>query len=191
MKDKQPLVTRRIFLASVPGLIAAGRLTALPRQEDAAREKRRELPTILSPEETSLVRTSVMAGEIPETYGHGWSCAESILRISLRLMGKSEDMGWAAAGFGGGLQHKDVCGFLSGGVMAIGLACQSAGRERSASQALCRKAVAEYWDFWPSLAPLHCRDIKTGDKDRDALVCRRIGQLAAVRLENIFRQLFV
>lgn len=43
-----------------------------------------------------------------------------LLLVSLRYLRKPEELVWAASGFGGGLYHKDLCGFLAGRIMALG-----------------------------------------------------------------------
>lgn len=146
-----------------------------------------KLAVSLTPQEKELVDSSAMAREITDYYGHGWSCAESILVVALRSIGKPEDLTWAAAGFGGGLLHRDLCGLLTGGIMAIGFASPAPGRDRQIAKQMCAAAVDRYWQTWLSMAPLHCSEIRTGD--RDALVCRRLAQLASAHLEKILREL--
>lgn len=47
------------------------------------------------------------------------------------------------------------------------------------------RAVKKYWAWWGKNAPIHCRDIRTAE--RDSRVCLRLGKLAAVEIENLIR----
>ena len=84
----------------------------------------------LSQEQLDWIEKSNMAADMKNFFGQGYSCAESLLIVSLRFMNKSEDLVWAAAGFGGGLYHKDLCGFLTGGIMSIGFFAGTLNKER-------------------------------------------------------------
>jgi hypothetical protein len=105
--------------------------------------------------------------------------------VSLRLMKKPQDLVWIATGFGGGMGHQDLCGFLTAGVMAIGLHAGSLKIEKREAQADCRGRINEYWNWWASTAPLHCRDIRTGRKGFN--VCQRLGKLASAKLEGLLK----
>jgi hypothetical protein len=103
--------------------------------------------------------------------------------VSLRHMKKSEDLAWAAAGFGGGMGRQDLCGFLTGGIIAISLYAGSLNLEKGEAKKRCGQKVSEYWDWWASTAPLHCRDIREGHKGFN--VCGRLGKLSCATLEKL------
>ncbi|MFW6128871.1 MAG: C-GCAxxG-C-C family (seleno)protein [Candidatus Aminicenantaceae bacterium] len=146
-------------------------------------QKKKKLKEALTPEELKWVEKSEMAEDIKNYFGKDYSCAESLLMVSLRFMKKPEDLVWAAAGFGGGIYHKNLCGFLTAGVMAIGFASGELEKERKEEKAHCKKLVNEYWKWWDSLAPLHCSEIrKLGTSSK---VCMRLGQLAAAKIEEL------
>lgn len=178
-------LSRRSFLASASGIFAAGSLIGLPRWGDFSPQEIQKLPESLSPKEQELIKDSVMAKDLANYFGKGYSCAESILMVSLRFLGKSEDQVWAAAGFGGGIYHKDLCGFLTGGVMGLGFASGMLKKERKDAKEDCKNAVNQYWTWWESMAPLHCSEIRT--PERGAEVCRRLGQLASAQVEQLVR----
>ncbi len=100
-------------------------------------------------------------------------------------MKESEKLAWVASGFGGGIYHKDICGYLTSGVMAIGLKGGSLEKERKEKKDHVRSAVKQYWKWWISQAPLHCSEIRK--KGTSSKVCRRLGQLAAVRIEELIK----
>jgi hypothetical protein len=105
--------------------------------------------------------------------------------VALRLMKRPEDLVWAAGGFGGGMGHQDLCGFLTAGIMAIGLNTGALKLEKKEARERCSREVREYWDWWTSMAPLHCSDIREGRKDFK--VCYRLGRLASAKLENLLK----
>ena len=90
-----------------------------------------------------------------------------------------------AAGFGGGMYHKDLCGFLTAGIMAIGVSVGMLNKERNDAKEIGRQKVNEYWAWWTSQAPLHCSEIRT--EETSSNVCHRLGQIAAVRIEGLIR----
>lgn len=107
------------------------------------------------------------------------------MAVALRYMKKSEDLVWAAGAFGGGLNNKDLCGFLTGGEMAIGIYSGEQKLERKAAKEICNRKGQEYWQWWISQAPLHCAEIREGRTDYK--VCRRLGKLAAAKIEDLIK----
>ena len=144
-----------------------------------------ELPEELTPAEMEVVNRSEMAKDIANFFGKGYSCTESILMVGARYLKKPEDLVWVAGGFGGGLNHRDLCGFLTGGVMIFGLHAGTLPMDRKAAKAACSQKVKEFWAWWVSDVPLHCAEIVEGRKD--SKVCQRLGRLAAAKVEELIR----
>lgn len=175
---------RRQFLISSPiMLIGAPFLKSFPLLQQSA-PKGPDLPEELSPAEAEIVNNSTMAKDIANFFGKGYSCAESGLAVGLRHLKKSEDLIWMAGGFGGGLYHGDLCGFLTGSVMAIGLYAGGLQLERGEAHKVCNQKLNEFWTWWTSTAPLHCTEIREGHKDFKA--CHRLGRLGAAKVEGLF-----
>lgn len=103
----------------------------------------------------------------------------------VRFMKMPEELVWVARGFVGGMYQKDLCGFLTAGIMAIGLHAGSLKIEDKEAKALLSRKANEFWNWWASTAPLHCRDIREGHEGFG--VCHRLGKLSAARLENLLR----
>jgi len=181
MKKTGYLFPRRDFILAAPALVLGSRLFSWPLPSKA--QEKKVLPEELSLEEIKQVQSSVMAKNLPDLFGQGYSCAESLLKVSLRRIKMDEDLVWAAAGFGGGLYHKDLCGFLTAGVMAIGFAAGMLKMDREEAKKICEESVKMYWSWWRSQAPLHCSEIMPEGTSSGA--CRRLGQLAAVRVEEL------
>jgi len=136
----------------------------------------------LTPSELELVEASSMAMELESCFS-SYSCAESSLLVALRYLGKPEELVWAAGGFGGGLGHGDLCGFLTGGMMAIGFQAGSLSVERKEAKKHCRQLVKKYWQAWTSMAPLHCSEILERREGDGA--CTRLGCLASAKLQSL------
>lgn len=186
MKETEAIkMLRREFLASSSFLfLGAGslRASALPSQ---TAPRGPDLPEELKPAELEMVKGSIMARDMDNYWHKGYSCAETGLMVALRFMKKPEDLVWVAGGFGGGMGHQDLCGFLTAGIMAIGLYAGSLKIEKKEAKQLCGQNLNEYWNWWASTAPLHCRDIREGHKGFD--VCQRLGKLASVKLEKLLK----
>lgn len=61
-------------------------------------------------------------------HAQGNNCAQSVLRACSEYTGLDETVAFGIAnGFGGGVRSGEICGAISGGVMAIGLNMQSKG----------------------------------------------------------------
>jgi hypothetical protein len=186
MKAKNtPDIRRRTFLSTSPFLLlgAASLHSAALAQEPAP--KGPELRDQLSPEELELVKTSVMSEDMQNFWHKGHSCAETGLIVALRFLKKPEDLVWTAAGFGGGMGHQDLCGFLTSGVMALGLRAGDYSLEKNAAKMRCNQMVNEYWAWWTKTAPLHCSEIQKGGMNFN--VCHRIGRLATAKLETLLK----
>ncbi len=107
------------------------------------------------------------------------------MAVALRYLKKSEDLIWVAGAFGGGLGNKDLCGFLTGGEMAIGIYSGEQKLERRAAKEICSAKSREFWQWWVSQAPLHCAEVREGHSD--IKVCRRLGKLAVVKIEELIK----
>lgn len=57
-----------------------------------------------------------------ELHDNGYNCAQSVLAASREYTGLDDNTALAiSAGFGGGLRSGEVCGAISGAVMAVGM----------------------------------------------------------------------
>ena len=176
---------RRKFLASTPFLLLGAtslKASDLPSQ---TAPKGSDLRETLNPAELAMANKSVMAIDMDNYWHKGYSCAETGLMVALRFMKKPEDFVWVAGGFGGGVGHQDLCGFLTAGIMAIGLHAGSLKIDAKEAKARCGQKTNEFWSWWASTAPLHCRNIREGRKDFN--VCHRLGKLASIKLESILK----
>lgn len=185
MSDISPS-SRRAFLAGVPGIFALG-LSGYSVGPSPVIQDPQSLPGALSPKETAWVRQSSMAKELDKFFGQGYSCAESILLTALRYLDLPEETVWAAAGFGGGLGQRDLCGFLTGGIMSLGLTAGTLDLPREQAKDRCASAVRAFWTWWNEQAPPRCADIRTPGSSSG--VCVRLGTLTAARIQELIREL--
>lgn len=177
------VLDRRAFLSSASLWVSGSFLAGLSSRLGVNLQTGQELPEELAASELETVKRSSMAGELEDYFGKGYSCAESLLMVGLRYLHLSEGLVWAAAGFGGGMQHREACGFLTAGIMDLGLAAGQLKMERAEAKEWCKQKVNSYWAWWTSQAPIKCADIrKEGTSSR---VCRRLGLLAAAEVEQL------
>jgi C_GCAxxG_C_C family probable redox protein len=95
-------------------------------------------------------------------FNSGFNCAESVLLTLSGRMGRKNSESWIpriATGFGGGVgRNGDICGALSGGVMAIGLALGRDKEEQSRDP--CYAAVDRFYtDFVKEFGSSKCREL--------------------------------
>jgi hypothetical protein len=186
LEDKDRLdIPRRVFVSSIPGILLGAGLLSKSAYPFGDIQVKTELKEVLTPEEMKWVENSSMAKDLPNYFGEGYSCAESLFTVSLRFLKKSEELVWVAAGFGGGMYHKDLCGFLTAGIMAIGLSSGMLNKERQEAKDHCGEQVKEYWKWWQSKSPLRCADIRT--EGTSSSICRRLGQIAAAKTEDLIK----
>jgi hypothetical protein len=105
------------------------------------------------------------------------------MAIAMRFLKKPENLTWVAAAFGGGLNNRDLCGFLSAGEMAIGVYAGGLNLERKAAKDICGRKSREFGRWWRSVAPLHCTDYRQGQTGLKS--CQRLGKLAAAKIEDL------
>jgi hypothetical protein len=178
---------RREFISLVPGVILGSRFLSRTPFSLYPDQPPQQLREELTAEELKLVEKSAMAQDLENYFGKGYSCAESLLMVSLRYLGKPEDLVWAACGFGGGMYQKNLCGFLTAGFMGLGFSAGMLKKERKESKEICSRLVRQYWTWWTSQAPLHCAEIrKPGTSSK---VCRRLGFLASTKVEGLITSL--
>jgi hypothetical protein len=192
MKKPEVLkMPRREFIASASFLALGGQLFGMSPLSLQSAPVTQELKEELTPEELKIVERSIIAKDLKNYFHEGYSCSESLLMVSLRFLGKPEELVWLASGFGGGLYHKDLCGFLTSGVMAVGLSSGMLKKERAEGKEHCKQNVKQYWKWWTSIAPVHCSEIRkeetSSKEDTGYKVCQRLGQLASVKIEELIK----
>lgn len=186
-KSDQNQLRRREFLSLFPCAILGSHISGFSHLSLFPNQPIQELREELTPEELKLVEKSTMAQDIKNYFGKGYSCAESLLIVSLRFLKKPEDLVWVASGFGGGMYHRDLCGFVTAGFMAIGLSVGELEKEREERKEVCMGLVKQYWQWWTSQAPLHCSEIRKPEDSPN--VCRRLGLLASTKVEELITSL--
>jgi hypothetical protein len=115
--------------------------------------------------------------------GRGLGCAEICLAACCDYMGESDSWLDAAAVFSGGFGKGDLCGFLTGGLMAVGIAAGRLHQERAAVKQYARPLKDEYWAWWTDRGPLRCSQLRTLYEGREQFV--RMAQRATAKLEEL------
>jgi hypothetical protein len=183
-------ISRRNFVSALPLTLLATPSLASPLfgTEDTPRPPLQEgqRPGFIGPyseEEAAAVAASPMAQEIATLHGKGYPCSEMILLAGLRCFDLSEDHLDAAAVFGGGAGKRDLCGLLTGGLMAIGFAAGERYEDRGVVHQTGRQASNAYWEWWLSRGDLHC--MGPGTEHNDPPTFLRMTQRTALKLEEL------
>ena len=179
-------LSRRRFIAALPCFMFIEKPVNAAVAFYQQNEQGRSLWEPFTSEEKEVIEHSGMAKDIENYAGKGYSCAESIYAVSLNTLDLSEEWLHAAAAFGGGLGKKDLCGLLTGGMMAVGVASGKLHSNRKEAKDWTREVSSSYWDWWKSVAPIHCRDLrlKYEGKDEYLRMCKR----AAFKIEKLIEQ---
>ena len=185
-------ITRRGFVSAIPLTVLAAP-SCLSACEAGSGDKAEPNPTIntqlpgfagqFSPEEAEAVAGSGMALEIAGLNGKGNPCSEMMLLAALRRFDLPENHMDAAAVFGGGVGKRDLCGFLTGGLMAIGFVVGEQYADRNKVHQVGRKASNQYWEWWMTRGDLHCMAPGTTHENSEEFV--RMAQRCALKLEGI------
>ena len=94
------------------------------------------------------------------------NCAQSVLKANSDLTGLDPELAYAVAnGFGGGLRSGEICGCISGGIMALGIAASKKGITSIAP------TVKSYVDtFREKYGCVRCRELKEKGISCDELI---------------------
>ena len=188
-------ISRRRFVSALPltVLAAPSTLAACGAERESGEEPRPILqsqgPGFIGPfseAEATVVAASPMAQEIAGLNGQGYPCSEMILLAALRRFGLPENHLDAAAVFGGGVGKRDLCGLLTGGLMAIGFATGEKYADRAQVHQVGRTASNAYWDWWLTRGDLHCMGYGTTHESSEEFV--RMCQRVAVKLEEVMTE---
>ena len=196
----KPDVSRRRFVSALPLTVLAtpSVLSGCEAVEGGAEENspppvlqaQSQGPGFIGPyseEEAGAVAASPMAQEIAALNGQGYPCSEMILLAALRRFELGENHLDAAAVFGGGVGKRDLCGLLTGGLMAIGFAAGNRYTDRQQVHQVGRTASNAYWDWWVGRGDLHCMGYGTAHENSDEFV--RMCQRTAVKLESVLTEI--
>lgn len=110
-----------------------------------------------------------------------WS-ADSLLFGAIKYLKKPDEYISLATGFGGGIGRKDLCGYVTGGVMAVGLFSGLTDASDKEKRQKCARLTKEYVDWWEKSYSLHCGDIKQPCNYPD------MGAKAAAFLQSLFER---
>ena len=141
----------------------------------------------LAPAEAESAQHSPLvacARQLKRAGGH--NCAELILTAAIKCYDLPRQTGEAAAAFGGGVGHGELCGFLTGASMALGAISFKGGGERAEVKKRLKVWNEALWTWWKSVAPLNCRDLrphydKIGFENMMTRVCLQVEKIVGDR----------
>jgi len=105
---------------------------------------------------------SVWAERALDLFGKtGFNCAQSVVAVFAEKYGLDEKTALKlASGFGGGVRTGDVCGAVSGGVMAIGLAYGQSEKSDMKAKIDCYDRASDFIKQFRAANGSHiCRDL--------------------------------
>ncbi len=178
-------IDRRRFVGALPALAL---LPILDRHSPLISHQGQQtgsprLPDPFTEEERTKIAASTMAGDIVHFAGQGLNCAECVCITGIRYLERPEEEARLAMGFGGGLGHGELCGLLTGALMALGAAAGAKGGDRSVQRRRLRLASEEFWSWWTARAPLVCRELRSQYGSQDEFL--RMAQRVAAQVETL------
>ena len=182
MEKKKTGINRRLFLCQLPLFFAGGYALAASSNTGSGENNSLRLWDPFTPEETELIKRSGFSREIIQYARKKTSCAESLLMTSLKFLGKPDEWAGVAGGFGGGFGRGELCGLLTAGVMALGIAARIKHQERQAFLSDIKQKRDRYWQWWISRSPLYCREMR---KQYDRQGYFRMIQRVAAKIEEL------
>lgn len=177
-------LSRRRFITHCSLLMAGGSTVMATMTRTKPSQDRPRLWAPLGDSEKKEIEKSEMARLIVQYPGKKLSCAESIFLAALKYLKKPEEWVSVAAGFGGGLGKGELCGLLTGGIMALGAAAGEYHDDRQSVVQYIRQTRNQYWAWWTRRSPIRCRDMRV-QYNREGYF-RMIRRVAA-RLERLIQ----
>lgn len=132
-------------------------------------------------------------------FASGYNCAQAVLGAFCEGDGLAVNTALKlASGFGGGLRHGEVCGAVSGAIMAIGLKCGFFIENDLTQKAYCNQKTIEFIEaFKRNNKSILCRDLLGVEirspedhntpeaRERHKTVCPELVASAVRIMENI------
>jgi hypothetical protein len=115
----------------------------------------------------------------------GLGCAETCSATACDYLGEPGEWVDAATAFSGGFGKGDLCGLLTGGLMAIGIAAGRLHEGRAAMKQFAHPLKDEYWNWLTARGPLHCSELRTRYEGSDEFM--RMTQRALAKVEELIR----
>ena len=94
-------------------------------------------------------------------FANGYNCAQAVIGVFAEENGLDKNTALKLAnGFGGGLRHGEVCGAVSGAILAIGLRCGFCVEQDFSQKAYCNEKTIEFINrFREKHGSILCRDL--------------------------------
>ena len=119
-----------------------------------------------------------------EYHEKGLNCGQAVLLAFTDVTGLTEQKSMAiASGFGGGMRCGEMCGAVSGALMAVGLCCpynNASDTEAKVKIATLAKALTR--DFHDNFGCVRCLELK-----REGISCDEFIAYEAVKAEKMIK----
>ena len=119
-------------------------------------------------------------------HGQGYNCAQAVLAACGECTGMDEKTALAiAGGFGGGMRCGEMCGTVSGALMAIGLCCPyNDASDIDAKTKIAALAKALTGDFRDNFGCVRCLELKSNGISCDELIAYEAAKVEKMIKEN-------
>ena len=158
-KKVEKTITRRNFIGLTSGFIVA---TGLSKAKlfSSQEKKKADLFAPLSPEEQKKADNSRVSKYIDQFKKRRINCSENVFMIGLKYLNQPDEFANSAIAFGGGLGKGDICGLITGASMTFGIAAAHKYKDKRKIGELAGRMNHEYWNWFKSHAPIHCKDLR-------------------------------
>ncbi len=186
MEKKKSDQSRRNFITGLSAIMVGGPLIASGaiKLDSNPKLSKKAIWEEFSEEEKKKIKKSKMAANINKYRKANHSCASTILASTVEYLKLDQSYTDAAASYGGGIGKGDLCGFLTGAVMGLGLHAGKVKKGRKEIQSYSRKLSNKFWDWWTPLAPIHCSELRT---KYDSEGFNRMMIRVAVKVEELMK----
>ena len=146
-----------------------------------------------------MVKIMSRGDKAAELFKNGYNCAQSVLGVFCEESGLDANTAFKLAnGFGGGARCGELCGAITGSLMAIGLKCGFYVENDFKQKSYCNKKAYEFIEkFKEEHGSALCRELLGADirnpdnfnmpaaKESHVTICPRLVRSAVGILENM------
>ncbi len=115
----------------------------------------------MSVDNKSDIRPELVGDQARETFAQGYNCAQAVFSTFAKELGLDKETAYKiAASFGGGMRQGEVCGAITGALMAIGMQEGNYDIEDKDSKEHIRQLTVEFFEeFREKHGQILCRDL--------------------------------
>lgn len=115
----------------------------------------------MSVDNKSDIRPELVGDQARETFAQGYNCAQAVFSTFAKELGLDKETAYKiAASFGGGMRQGEVCGAITGALMAIGMQEGNYDLEDKDRKGHIRQLTMDFFDDFRNVHNhILCRDL--------------------------------